>query len=92
MSIECDALKPAGQLLNSATECIEVEVPCIVNTIPINANDEIVLAWAPPKKPSKRNHLEITRKNAFDILKASGKKTTGCGPTPLADMPVIFTI
>ena len=46
--------------------------------MPINAKDEIVLAWVPrSKKRIKRKNEEITRNNASDYLKEGANKQKG---------------
>ena len=50
---EYDALKGAGTNLTSATQTLDVELPCIVNTKTIKAQEEVVLVCAPPPRVSK---------------------------------------
>ena len=50
---EYDALKGAGTNLTSATQALDVELPCIANTKTIKSQEEVVLVCAPPPASQK---------------------------------------
>ena len=53
------------------TDTYQMSYPCLVNTVPIMAGQELILSWK-VTKPDKDN--KDVRKNAFDQIAYAGKK------------------
>ena len=53
-----DALNIVQHNIASATETLDVELPCIVNTKTIKAQEEVVLAWVPPPTETKQRKVD----------------------------------
>ena len=52
------SLDGAGTNLRPARERLDVELPCIVNTKTIKAQEEVVLAWVPPPTETKKRKVD----------------------------------
>ena len=65
MACSFKPLSSAVAELAPSTETFSVSVPCIVNTRPIEAGDEVVLTWRLRQRKEKR---KIEEENAYDQL------------------------
>ena len=73
--LACDAkeLRHKGSPLNNMTEGVEIEYPCLLNTVDVAMDEELVLEWSQavvkntPQKSQKG-------KNAYDQLEEAALK------------------
>ena len=84
VSASYKALKEKKAAVLPQTDTYHVSYPCLVNTEPILAGQEIILNWT-PKKPDKEEK-DVPRKNAFDQIAQADRKqrkarTKATGPT-----------
>ena len=66
-----NALKEKKAAVVPQTDTYHVSYPCLVNTEPILAGQELILNWK-ATKPDKLD--EVVRKNAFDQIASADKK------------------
>ena len=57
------------------TDTYHVSYPCLVNTVPMKAGQELILTWK-PTKPGKdgKDDKTVPRKNAFDQIAHADRK------------------
>ena len=61
--------------VRSQTDSYHVSYPCLVNTVPKKAGQELILNWK-PTKPGKdgKDDKKVPRENAFDQIAHADRK------------------
>ena len=71
MADSFQALVKANAKVGLATRFFSVSLPCIVNTLPTEANKEVILRWKPLLEKKK---LVAQVPTAFDLIALQDKK------------------
>ena len=66
------ALVKANAKVTPATYTSSVSLPCLVNTVPIMAGEEVILKWK--AKPAQKRKDDQPEKTAFDQIARQEKK------------------
>ena len=73
LACDTNALSVMGASVKNVMEVVQIQYPCLVNTVDVGANEELILEWS--QLAVKGTRKSEKGQNAYDQLEADAKKS-----------------